>query len=129
MGIDYGTKRIGVAFSDEREVMAFPHGVLINEGNIVDIINSLADKEGVKKIVIGDPGENSIKEDIRYLKEGLSNLGFDVHLEKEFMTSLHVDMMRNKKPIARKTKKDVSPKKDDLAATLILQRYLDKNNS
>jgi putative Holliday junction resolvase len=78
MGIDYGTKRIGIAFSDERGLMAFPHDVLDNDGNIVDIINSLAQKEEIEKIVIGDPGENSIKEDVQYLKKELSKFGFDV---------------------------------------------------
>ena len=32
LGIDYGTKRIGIAFSDEKGKMAFAHSVIPNLG-------------------------------------------------------------------------------------------------
>ena len=32
LGIDYGTKKIGVALSDEKGKMAFPYSVVVNSG-------------------------------------------------------------------------------------------------
>jgi len=32
LGIDYGTKRIGLARSNEGGTMAFPHGVVVEHG-------------------------------------------------------------------------------------------------
>ena len=34
MGIDYGSKHVGIAFTDEGGQMAFPHGVLKNDVNL-----------------------------------------------------------------------------------------------
>ena len=33
IGIDYGTKRIGVATSDENCVLAFPKEIILNDSN------------------------------------------------------------------------------------------------
>lgn len=53
MGIDYGTKRIGVAFSDEEGVMAFPHSVLPNTKNVVAALVELGRMQGVGAVVAG----------------------------------------------------------------------------
>jgi len=126
LGLDYGKKRIGIAISDEDSRIAFPHSVLENKENIIKMIKELSQKEGFKEIVLGDPGDNPIKEEIVLFMEILKKEGFDVFLEKEFMTSLHTDMFTKTKPIARKTAKKKEVKKDESAAALILQRFLDK---
>ena len=41
MGIDYGHKNVGVAFSDEGGVMAFPHGVIPNNADLFKKIKTL----------------------------------------------------------------------------------------
>ena len=33
LGIDYGTKRIGVAISDEKGILAFPKEIVLNDPN------------------------------------------------------------------------------------------------
>ena len=86
----------------------------------------LREKEGFKDIALGDPGDNSIKEEVILFMEILKKEGFNVFLEKEFMTSLHTDMFTKVKPIARQTKQKREVKKDESAAALILQRFLDK---
>ena len=44
MGIDYGTKRIGVAISDENNTLAFPKEIVLNDvntlGRLADIIKN-----------------------------------------------------------------------------------------
>ena len=39
LGIDYGAKRIGVALSDEKGKMAFPHSVIANIGAKKALVN------------------------------------------------------------------------------------------
>ncbi len=127
LGIDYGSKRIGIAVSDETAGFAFPKGVLPNDGKIFAGLAKIIHDEGVTSIVLGDPGDNKISTDVRKFAKSLEEkFGLSVVMEKEFMTSLHVSQAHGKKPIARQTKKEVGPKKDDSAAALILQRYLDR---
>ena len=127
LGLDYGTKNIGVAISDDLAAFAFPKGVFPNNDKIFTSLASIIHGEGVTAIVLGDPGENKIAGDVKsFAKKLEETFGLEVIMEKEFMTSMHVSQAGGKKPIARLTKKATGPKKDDSAAALILQRYLDR---
>lgn len=127
LGVDYGSKRIGLAISDENASLAFPKTVLLNNDRIMDEIRAIIESESVGKIVVGDPGENTIASAVKTFAERLvEKFGLPVIMENEFMTSLHVSQAGGKKPIARQEKQDRSPKRDDSAAALILQRYLDR---
>ncbi len=127
LGLDYGAKRIGVAVSDETAAFAFPKTILPNDANIVESLAKIISEESITKIVIGDPGDNAITTDAKDFALKLRALSLPIIWEKEFMTSMHVSQAGGKKPIARQEKQDRSPKRDDSAAALILQRYLDKN--
>lgn len=54
MGIDYGSRRVGVALSDEALTMGFPHSVLPNDGKLMGTIRSLIATENVDAVVIGE---------------------------------------------------------------------------
>ena len=54
IGIDYGTKRVGVAISDEEGKVAFPHSVLANDEKLVAALAALCRERGVSEIVVGD---------------------------------------------------------------------------
>lgn len=54
LGIDYGTKRIGIAVSDEDGILAFPRTVLANTPQVLDTIATLVSREGIGAIVIGE---------------------------------------------------------------------------
>ena len=127
MGLDYGEKRIGVAISDDNASMAFPRGILPNDTKVFDTIGSMIKGEEVGKIIVGDPGENLISVAVRgFVTKLEQEFSLPVMMEKEFMTSMHVSQAGGKKPIARLEKQDRGPKRDDSAAALILQRFLDK---
>ncbi|MEK7462018.1 MAG: RuvX/YqgF family protein [Patescibacteria group bacterium] len=53
MGIDYGHKNVGIAFSDESGSMAFPHGVIKNDSKLLETITSLIIERNVQEVVIG----------------------------------------------------------------------------
>ncbi len=41
LAIDFGSKKIGLAISDENGQMGFPHGIIPNSGRLIDEILSL----------------------------------------------------------------------------------------
>ena len=53
LGIDYGSKRVGVALTDESGAMAFPHEVVANDDAFIEYIGNLVKEKKVGTIVIG----------------------------------------------------------------------------
>ena len=144
LGIDYGTKRIGLALSDENGKMAFPHGVILNLGKekTTEEINTICKENKVKKIIIGKSvnyrGEhNPIMEEVELFKKELEEVtNLPTAYENETMTTMEAERVlkgeRARPPTQKekiKTKKffKMRQKLDASAAALILKSYLDKN--
>ena len=93
MGIDYGTKRVGIALSDESGRMAFPHTVLPNDGTLLATLEDLVASEHVETVVVGHSldtkqKENPIHEQVTELIGDLTlRTGLPVHLEAEQYTT------------------------------------------
>jgi len=54
LGIDFGSKRVGLALSDESGAMGFPHAVVPNDGRLIDYVRDLIANKNITAIVIGD---------------------------------------------------------------------------
>lgn len=54
LGIDLGSRRIGIAVSDSG-VMATPHSVMRNEGDVVGKLAHLANELAIESFVVGIP--------------------------------------------------------------------------
>lgn len=120
LAIDYGTKRVGVAISDESAKFAFPVSVIPNNKDLLSEIKSVATLNEVREIVIGESKDykgkgNAILPAATELKNKLEEMGFIVHWEPEFMTSMQAERFQGKTELT-----------DASAAALILQSYLDK---
>jgi putative Holliday junction resolvase len=122
LGIDYGTKKIGLALSDEEGKIAFPHSV-IPAGNSIDIsieLRKMIEDENVKAIVIGESldfkgEENIVAKNARALARALEEeTGLPVHFEPEFLSTVQA------KRFTGDTQADAA------AAAIILQTFLDK---
>ncbi|HTK33533.1 MAG TPA: RuvX/YqgF family protein [Candidatus Paceibacterota bacterium] len=127
LGIDYGTKRIGIAISDPDAQFALPHSVLQNsqskKQSVIDAVAAIATSNDVTTIIIGESrnykGEaNKILPDALELKKELEARHFTVHLELEFMTSQQAERFQGK-----------TENTDASAAALILQSYLDSHRN
>ena len=136
LGIDYGSKRVGVAISDEDGNMAFPYKIILNDMELVDNIHNICGTEEVSAIVLGESHDlsgqpNKIMGSIEEFKRNIeAELDLPVYFQKEFMTSVFARGNDGKKENdARKSKKEKDVKIDDSAAAIILQRYLDKKNN
>ena len=139
LGIDYGKKRVGVAFSDETGTVAFPLVVLANNDNLVEAVKKIISEKKVGAIVVGESknfkGEdNAIMSAVRSFKEKLEReSGLKVLYEPEFMTSAEAERMKppsagqNRRSGLRLRRPEVHNEMlDASAAALILKSYLDK---
>ncbi len=136
LGIDYGSKKVGLAISDEEGSFAFPYKIIPNNMELLDSIHNICGEENITAIVIGESlnssgNPNKIMGSIEDLRKTLEiELGLPVYYEKEFMTSVFARVNDGKEVNnARKIKQKDNGKIDDSAAALILQRFLDRKNN
>ena len=120
LGIDYGSKRIGLALSDIGRQFAMPLVVINSSKNLLEEVLKVAKENEIKEIVMGESknykGEaNSILRESLAFKMQLEEKGYIVHLEPEFMTSANAERFQGKHDML-----------DASAAALILQSFLDK---
>lgn len=133
MGIDYGTKRIGVAISDESGKFAFPKIIVSSGKQALSDIIALIQEEGVEQVIVGNSldmsgNRNAIMEDVDVFVEQLHKLtGLPVGFMDERYSSSAIRAFDFEKPIAN-TRGNSRPTDhiDDRAAAIMLQRYLDK---
>ena len=133
LGIDYGSKRIGVAVSDDTGSIAFPLTIVAAGPAALEEVADIARVNNVEVIVIGESlnlnGEkNEVMEDIEQFKADIAELsGLPVEYEREFFSSAQA--ARQFAPDGSRKKNPSQDKLDAAAAALILQSYLDKKGS
>ena len=121
LGIDYGSKRVGIAVADTDAGVAFPKGVFPNDKFLFGEIKKLCQSYGTDKIIIGESKDfkgkdNKIMEDIRMFKKMLEvDLNIKVDFEPEFMTSTEALHLQEDTKML-----------DASAAAIILQSYINK---
>jgi putative Holliday junction resolvase len=135
MGIDFGSKRLGVAFSDTSGTMAFPHDVIPMNSATVSVLEELVRARNVTGIVVGDTrtsaGEaNEVTAHLASFLETLkSAVTVPVYVVPEFGTSGAArtspweggsrGVIASPRAAAKDTLHDAR------AAALILQRFLE----
>ncbi len=121
MGIDVGTKRVGIAISDEGRLMAFPEAVLKNDRDLVKNICAVIEKKHIAEIVIGhsldkEGKPNKIHEFTEILMLDLTlETGLPIHLEPELFTTQAALRIQGRNEMT-----------DAAAATLILDAFITK---
>lgn len=134
LGLDYGDRRIGVALSDAFGWTAQGLEVIERrrEGNEIERITELVKMNEVSEIVVGLPknmngsvgprGEICI-EFAEMLRE---TLDLPVHLWDERLSTVSAERTLVEADVSRKKRKKVV---DKMAASLILQNYLDAKST
>lgn len=133
MAIDHGTQKIGIAFSDELEILASPFEVWPQEGEVtLKKLARLAKAEGAQALVLGlpthkDGTESATAAEARAYGEALSKLtGLPLRFLDEHLTSAEAERLlaqRGVKPKDRKAKLDAA------AAAVILGDLLESRRS
>lgn len=134
LGLDYGTKRIGAAISDELGLTAQGIATITRRSRqqVVEEIGKIVRAYGVERIVLGYPVRlnntegiqcEKIKAFSRILSKGLS---LPVILQDETLTTKEAEEILRTANVRRRRRKEVV---DRLAAGIILQNYLDSVSS
>lgn len=133
MAIDHGTKKIGIAFCDELEILASPFEVWPQEGDATLVrLARLAKEEGVQALVLGlpthkDGAESATAVAARAFGEALAGLtNLPLRFLDEHLTSAEAERLlaqRGVKPKDRKAKLDAA------AAAVILGDLLESRRS
>jgi len=130
LGLDVGTKTIGVALSDEEGVVAMPLRTLTRHGGQrdLDAVAGLLSETGAGALVVGLPldlegGEGDAARRARALGERLeAHLRCPVSYWDERFSTAQAERALLEGGVSRKRRRRVV---DQLAATIILQSYLD----
>jgi putative Holliday junction resolvase len=127
LAVDYGKKRLGIAVSDELELVATPLGVINNDKNLYDTILSLITKNNIKKVLVGLPQWESKSYIVDEIKTFVKNLEKKTDIEIELVNEYYSTKSAIEKlsSLGKKIKK-VKYKLDTYAACEILQDYLNK---
>lgn len=135
LGLDLGSKTLGMAISDVTGMIATNLGTLYfndeNYDSLLEPLKKVIDENKVERIVLGLPKNMDNTLGTRALitlefKEKLeSTFNLEVIMEDERLTSVISNNVLISADISRKKRKK---KVDGMAAVLILQSYLDKMN-
>ncbi|HHX93923.1 MAG TPA: Holliday junction resolvase RuvX [Tenericutes bacterium] len=138
LGLDLGSKTLGIAISDETETIATPVQTFTFKENDYNIalkkVEELIKKHNINLIVLGYPKnmDNTIgkrAETVQKFKALIEqNFKINVILWDERLSSIQAENILLEHDTSRKKRKKVI---DTIAATIILQEYLDykKNKS
>ena len=118
LGIDFGTKRIGLAKAEGEIRMAIPLRTVTNDEELRNTLRNLVKEEHIEEIVVGIPvsfdgREHEMAAASRAFGEEIKELGLPVHFQNEVLTSAQAQ---------REGGGDL----DSSAAALILQSFLDR---
>lgn len=126
LALDIGTKRVGIAISDESNLLSLPYKTVASE-DLVEELKKICRVEGVSKIVIGLPRgmDGTIGSEARKIKGEANKIKKILNLEVVFLdetaTSLKAEDRLKKKKIDIRKHKDLV---DLESAVIILEDYL-----
>ena len=132
LGLDLGSRTLGMALTDMTKTIASSYKVIRHNEEydlLIDSIEEVVKDKNVEKIIlgfhkymdnyIGKKGQLSIE----FKKKLEERLNIEVILQDERLTTKQAENVLIKNDTSRKKRKQVI---DALAATIILQSYLDK---
>lgn len=129
LGLDVGSKTIGVAVSDELGLCAHPQKTLDRRGTKADVltVQALCKAHGTREVVVGLPYDCEGKEGhrasrVRVLGDAIAATGLTVHYQDESYSTVTAERVLLEADLSRARRKQVI---DKMAAAVILQAWLD----
>jgi putative Holliday junction resolvase len=119
LGIDYGTKKAGLAVSDGK--LADPLTVLRfeNEEELIKKVNNIIQREKIEKVVVG-VSENEMGKKSKEFAKKINSVTFDETLTSKDAINYAI--------LAGVPKQKRRKNEDAYAATIMLQNYLDSSS-
>lgn len=135
IGLDLGSRTLGVAISDEMGILARAYDTLRfyddDYEKAIEYTIDICKKEKVSTVVLGLPKHMNGDEGVR------AQISFDFKAEIEKRSDIKIVLMDERLTTvivdkamisANVRRKDRHEKKDEMAAVVILQNYLDKKS-
>ena len=135
LGLDLGSRTLGIATSDSMGLIASNYGVIRHReeyARLVKEVSDLVNELKIDAIVLGFPKNmnNSIgpkgELSLKFQKELEKVLSIPVYLQDERLSTKSATDMLISADVSRKGRKKVV---DSVAATIILQSYLDRKGN
>ena len=131
LGIDYGSKRVGVSVSDPTGVLSQGVATLSNDAHLFDRLVGIIRDQDVKTIVVGMPydseggkGAKAIEVD-EFIDRLRGVTSVDIETWDESYSSVNAQRVFIESGMKRK-KRQQKHRVDEMAARLMLQEYLDQ---
>ena len=128
LALDWGSVRIGAALSDEGGSIAFPLQGILDSKSAISEIKKLVDEKNVEKIIVGHPknlnGEvgASGEKTVEFVNDLKKVVVVPIVLIDERFSSVEATNTLAEQGMNEKNQRQI---KDNIAAQLILQQYLD----
>jgi len=132
LGVDLGSRRIGLAVSDEEGAFAFPAGILDSRGRKRDLaaLRALITEKKIGRAVVGLPihmdgrrGPEAEKA-IAFAADLSRSAGIPVDTLDERWTSQEAERLLQERPRTRGPERRKSGIVDEMAASILLRTYL-----
>jgi len=132
LGLDLGTKTLGLALSDPLGMIATSYKILRHDedyDSLIPMLREVIDTNKVEGLVLGLPKNmnNSIGERgeiaLNFKEKLESEFHLPIYMQDERLTTRQAENLLISNDTSRKKRKKVI---DSLAATIILQSYLDR---
>jgi putative Holliday junction resolvase len=132
LAIDFGTKRTGIAITDEMQIIASGLTTVLTK-DLILFLKDYVSKENVELVIIGEPKQKDgthsdvelhIKKFIKVLTNVIPTLKIE-RFDERFTSKIAFNTMIAS-GISKKKRKNKALI-DEISATIILQDYLNKN--
>lgn len=117
LGVDFGKAKIGLAVADSETRIAFSFGMLKNDKELMKNLANIIEKKGIRKIVVGNAGEET--------RDFAAMLEKELNIPVEFQNELFSTQQAERNLIEKGAKR-IKRFDDQEAARIILQSWLDK---
>lgn len=126
LGIDYGTKRIGLAVGDTDSKIASPIKTLSFDESFWSNLKSIVREERIEKIIVGMPKSLGVKRNEETKMESEKGVERFIEKLKNLKISIETEDERFSTHLANRLLGNIKKDRDAVAAAVILQSYLDR---
>ena len=136
MGLDYGSKTIGVAISDELGMTVQPIETIERSGEnklrkSLARISEIVKEKNIQKIVVGLPvnmngrrGERAART-LEFVKKLKTRVDIPIVMQDERLTTVEADEILSESGVKKEERKRYI---DSIAASIILREYMENEN-
>ncbi len=131
LGIDYGTRRVGLALSDPLGIIAQPIDAVKQSSELMAEIRQVVERERVHTVVVGMPlnlkgqAAQTAQEVQKFVEQLRAELSMEVATWDERFTTTIAQQTMITMGTKKKERQQKNGRIDSMAAAVMLQNYLD----